>query len=232
MGPEHSAGARCRGRNDLPSRPPTHNPPPVPRTAPFLVIPLLLVGCGDDRELREWTPEDHVHPPQAQVDPSRVPQDQPQGSSEERAAAALWIVTCASCHGREGRGDGEAKPPGVQMTDFTDPAWQASTSDEELAQVIAEGRDLMPRFDDRINPRGIAALVGHIRRLNPEQPPQPEGGTEAAEEAPAPAQGAEDAEGAEPSEDAAPAQGAAPAPGPARAPDPARAPAAPPAAGE
>lgn len=201
----------------------------MPRTAPFLVISLLLVGCGEDRELREWTPEDHVHPPQAQVDPSRVPQEEPQGSSEERAAAALWLVSCASCHGREGRGDGEAKPPAAQMTDFTDPAWQASTSDQELAEVIAGGRNLMPRFDDRINPRGIAALVGHIRRLDPSyQPPQPEGGAEGADTVP-PEQGGEGAnttpaeqgaDGPEPSEDAAPAQGAAPAPAPAQAPAP------------
>ena len=147
-----------------------------------LVASILVAGCGEEREIREWTPEDHVHP--ARVDPNRVPQgssdvNEPQGSNEERAAAALWLVSCATCHGREGRGDGPARPPNVEMKDLTDPTWHAETTDEQIAQVILEGRGEMQGFGDRINPRGIAALVGHIRRMNPqaveeEEPQEPE----------------------------------------------------------
>ena len=42
-----------------------------------------------------------------------------------------WRRSCLSCHGAFGRGDG---PQGaaVKARDLTDPAWQASVSDEEL----------------------------------------------------------------------------------------------------
>ncbi len=153
----------------------------MPRLAAIVAL-LLAAACGEEKEIREWTPEDHAHPPEAEVDPARVPQgeggDAPQGTTTERAAAALWLMSCASCHGREGRGDGPERPPEAQMADLSDPAWQAAKTDEELAQVIATGRGLMPRFDDRINSFGIAALVAHIRQLSgeghgPGQPEQP-----------------------------------------------------------
>lgn len=128
---------------------------------------LLLSGCGDDRELREWTPEDHGQPPQSQADPSRIPGNQPTGTPQERAAAALWIMQCAGCHGRGGRGDGPEQPPGVQLPDFTRAEFQASRTDQELAAAITQGQGEMEGFGDRLPQQAIAALVGHIRRLGP-----------------------------------------------------------------
>lgn len=100
-------------------------------------------------------------------------------SSEDpiaRAAAALWNVSCAACHGRTGQGDGPQAPG--ELADFTDPAWQTETSDEEIARVIMEGRGMMPPFE-QIAPQGITALTAHIRKMNreaqpPTQQPQPE----------------------------------------------------------
>lgn len=136
-----------------------------------LFLGIVPAGCAGDPPIeREWTPADHGQPRNA--DPERTPReaeadDEPESpeATRARAARALWNVSCAGCHGRTGRGDGMEKPPGAQLPDLSDPAWQASRSDEELAQSIRDGKNLMPAFAERINPEGVRALVGHVRTL-------------------------------------------------------------------
>jgi hypothetical protein len=65
----------------------------------------------------------------------------------------------------------------ARTADFTTAEFQESRTDEQLAVVIAGGRGFMPAFQEQVNPRGIAALVRHIRRL---------GGAEVAPEGVAP----------------------------------------------
>lgn len=117
---------------------------------------LAAGGCGSERELREWTPEDHQPPPAGPTD--RVAADE-----DHDPEATLFRSRCASCHGADGRGHGVAAPPNVP--DFTEAAFQADRADEALARVIAEGRGLMPAFGDELTEAGIAAMVRYVRRL-------------------------------------------------------------------
>lgn len=55
----------------------------------------------------------------------------------------------------------------AQVPNFTDPAWQASRTDEQLAQGIVQGRGMMPAFGTQIAAEGIVALVRHVRSLGP-----------------------------------------------------------------
>ena len=125
---------------------------------------VLLLAC-DSRVApqREWRPEDHGQP--LQVDPSRVPQGEPakEEGGVERAATALWNVSCASCHGRDGRGQGPGRPPGAQIPDFTSADLQKQRTDDQLLQVIRDGRGMMPGFGKQVNEQGMAALVSLIR---------------------------------------------------------------------
>jgi mono/diheme cytochrome c family protein len=144
---------------------------------------LLAVGAcgGGEAPSREWTPADHGQP---SADDMRSPEPEatPPGAAEDpnaRAARALWNATCASCHGRDGRGQGSAPPPGARMPDFATAEWQGSRSDAQLGQVIREGRGMMPAFGKQVNEQGIAALVQHIRSFGADerpaggQPPEP-----------------------------------------------------------
>jgi mono/diheme cytochrome c family protein len=138
------------------------------RTAPLWLALALGWACGDPAPTREWTAADHGQPERA--DPDRTPNqaDAVEESDEQalaRAAAALWSVSCAGCHGRDGRGQGASRPPGAQIADFTDVAWQTSRSDAQLVQTIREGRGLMPAFGQQINDHGLRALTDHIRKL-------------------------------------------------------------------
>ena len=130
----------------------------------------LLGGCRKQPEqVREWKASDHGQPAEAQLDPSRRPDEKgPESmlSAEERAARALWAVSCASCHGRGGRGDGPGKPPGANVADLTNPAWQKSRTDEQIAEVIIKGRGMMPAFAEQIGKAGVVALVKLVRSMD------------------------------------------------------------------
>ncbi|MCA9582512.1 MAG: cytochrome c [Myxococcales bacterium] len=137
----------------------------------------VLSGCDKEPPRSEWTPADHRHPPESAVDPARVPAGSASKDPTIDAARALWRVTCASCHGVGGDGTGAGRPPGVTLANFADPAWQKTRTDGDLAAAIRDGRGLMPKFGDQINPTGIAALVAHIRSFDPtkaDQAPKPE----------------------------------------------------------
>lgn len=84
-----------------------------------------------------------------------------EGSGAARAMKA-WIAQCVRCHGRVGAGDGPDGPASAARN-LSDPAWQAATSDERIAEGIRRGRGLMPAFplpDDVVN-----GLVVLIRRM-------------------------------------------------------------------
>jgi mono/diheme cytochrome c family protein len=126
---------------------------------------VLLMACnGRGEPQREWRPEDHGQP--AQLDPSRTPEPAPaEQGGVDRAAEALFNVSCASCHGRDGVGQGPGRPPGAQLPDFTARQFQTQRSDADLMQVIRDGRGLMPPFGKQVNEQGLAALVARIRRF-------------------------------------------------------------------
>jgi len=160
-------GASHGLRPDRPQKPGTGL---GPRVLALALILLSVTGCSDAPTPTEvWEPSDHAQPPRQAVDPSRVPRERqprtepPQGQDRVAAAATLWRISCAGCHGAEGRGDGEAYEG--ELADYTDPEWQASITDEEIARAITLGQGAMPAFGEVLAPAGIAALVEHVRRF-------------------------------------------------------------------
>jgi mono/diheme cytochrome c family protein len=86
-------------------------------------------------------------------------------------ARRYYAERCASCHGDKGNGDGPGafaiKP---RPRDYTDPQWQTSVTDEELAKAIVKGgaavgkSTMMPaNYDLRSKPELTAALVALVR---------------------------------------------------------------------
>jgi len=129
-----------------------------------VVAPLLVACDGRVTPLREWRPEDHGQP-SAPSPTDEPPVREPEQGGVERAADALYSVSCATCHGRDGRGQGVGRPPGAVLPDFTSIEFQKQRSDLELLDVIRAGRGLMPPFGKQVNEQGLAALVARIRRF-------------------------------------------------------------------
>lgn len=77
--------------------------------------------------------------------------------------AALFQQKCAMCHGTDGKGFAAIKTP-----DFTDPKWQASVKDTEIAEVIKNGKKgtPMPAFGGKLKEEDIQGLVRYIRSFD------------------------------------------------------------------
>jgi len=74
---------------------------------------------------------------------------------------STWDSLCAGCHGQSGDG---SDPTGVSLgaRDLTDPVWQTSTTDEQIASSIAHGKGRMPAFS--LPSRTTKELVSMIRQ--------------------------------------------------------------------
>ena len=126
---------------------------------------LPLAGCERDASgLTEWTPADHDHqvePKRRRAGPSNLPAaPHAAPSTRNQVIDVTWARQCSSCHGKRGRGDGPSSTM-VKARDLTNPEWQASVNDEQLAKVIREGKDKMPAFN--LPDNVIAGLVQQVR---------------------------------------------------------------------
>src|SRR5262245_49211774 len=95
---------------------------------------LAVSACGEPAPKREWKPSDHGQPRvEAADDNARAPEAaDTTEDANVRAARALFIAACSGCHGRDGRGQGESRPPGAKVPDFTDASFQNSRTDAQL----------------------------------------------------------------------------------------------------
>jgi mono/diheme cytochrome c family protein len=73
----------------------------------------------------------------------------------------LYETKCAQCHGK----DGVAKPPGKGSRNFNDPAFQASSDDEAIAAITAEGKGKMPGYRSKLSAEQIRAVSAHVKTL-------------------------------------------------------------------
>ena len=81
-----------------------------------------------------------------------------------------WTKNCASCHGKEGKGDTKAGRK-ADVKDLTDAKYQASFTDEQMFKQIKEGMTdkngiaKMKAFSGTLSDEEIKALVAHVRGL-------------------------------------------------------------------
>lgn len=102
-----------------------------------------------------------------------------EGISADIDAEELWRTTCASCHGRDGKGQTRVgRRSGVE--DLTEADYQDSFSDERAFKSIKigmerNGRELMKPFgegfseDNGLSDEEILALVEYTREFGPEE---------------------------------------------------------------
>ncbi len=114
-----------------------------------LALAIPLASCSKKRETSEWMPSDHDrNDEKASQQPVGEPTEKPTAAPSAQAAGPnpTWAASCAPCHGLAGRGDGPLSRA-VRARDLSDPAWQASTADTDIAEVVVKGRGKMPAFD-------------------------------------------------------------------------------------
>jgi cytochrome c oxidase cbb3-type subunit 3 len=129
--------------------------------------------------LREWRVADHRHtteatPESAEQAPQVTGSAEPPLPGLDEVTIAAWRRACTGCHGQLGRGDG---PQGAMMKarDLSDPAWQETASDAQIAETITKGRGRMPPV--ALPAATVDGLVHLVRlfnrnRVRPPESPQ------------------------------------------------------------
>src|SRR4051794_21099869 len=81
----------------------------------------------------------------------------------DEATVKLFESKCASCHAKDGTG-ATVMGKALKVKDFKEPDVQ-KMSDDDLATLIAKGKDKMPGVEKTATPQQIKALVGYTREL-------------------------------------------------------------------
>jgi len=77
-------------------------------------------------------------------------------------AAEVYAKNCASCHGKDGKGDTMMGKKN-KVKDYTDAKAQASFTDAEALKVILEGKEKMKGYKDKITEAEAKEQVKYIR---------------------------------------------------------------------
>ncbi len=79
-------------------------------------------------------------------------------------------LKCASCHGKDGKGQGPAaKAMKLKASDWTDKAAMENLTDDFLNEIIANGgkavnkSNRMPAYSKKLKPAEVADLVAYVR---------------------------------------------------------------------
>lgn len=80
-----------------------------------------------------------------------------------------WTQHCASCHGKDGKGETKAGKK-AQVKDLTDAKYQESFTDEKAVKQIKEGmkdgeKEKMKPFASKLSDDEIKDLVAHLRKF-------------------------------------------------------------------
>ena len=138
----------------------------------LLLAAALLAACG-----KNSTP-----PPPASGTPNAKPESGPRRAPSASASAAsgdgdqaakMFATVCATCHGADGTGKGPASESlNPKPRDYTDAAWQASVTDDQLKETIVKGGQAVgkspmmpgqPQLKD--HPEVLDGLVKIIRQF-------------------------------------------------------------------
>jgi mono/diheme cytochrome c family protein len=76
--------------------------------------------------------------------------------------ATVFGAKCALCHGKDGAGLPNWKAKG--QPDFTNPDWQNSHTDAQIADSIRNGKGkFMPPFKAKLSDEDVASVVARVR---------------------------------------------------------------------
>ena len=131
----------------------------------IVVAPLTSAG----RVPQQAGAPDAAASPQAAA-PAAAGQKNPVKPTAESQAKAkqLYSIDCSMCHNDNGNGKSDlAGSMGLTLPDFTDPKSLATKSDQELFDLLRNGKDKMPGEDPgRAKDSDVWTLVIYVRNLS------------------------------------------------------------------
>ena len=124
----------------------------------------LIAGCGNKSE---QSSTDGTTSTQTETTPAPAAT-----ATVEMDGAKIYAEKCTVCHGPGGKGDG---PGGAALNpkprDHTDGAYMNSRTDEQLLEVLHNGKGAMPAWKGILTDDQLKAVLAHVRSLaNPPYP--------------------------------------------------------------
>jgi cytochrome c5 len=109
--------------------------------------------------------------------PRPVPQDQAAAAAKnptkptpasQADAKKIYSVDCAMCHGDNGNGKTDlASGMQLKLDDWTDPKSLSGKSDQDLFNIIRNGKDKMPpEAEGRAKDTAVWNLIFYIRKMS------------------------------------------------------------------
>lgn len=133
----------------------------------MLLVLVLIAACGKNNE----PPPETTGVPNAKQE-SGPGKRRPAAMNGAEQARKMYDTMCAMCHGIDGMGDGQmAEKLTPRPRNYTDAAWQASVTDEEIKKTIMLGGQAtgkspsMPAWSSQLKdqPEVLDGLVQIIR---------------------------------------------------------------------
>ncbi len=148
--------------------------------------PLLVIALASSFATSLWACGKNDKPPaptsgspgaKPESGPSARPSGGGGGGSPDETAMAMFRDVCAMCHGPGGKGDGQAAASlNPKPRDYTDAAWQASVTDDDIRKIILGGGQavgkspMMPAQEQlKSRPEVVDALVRIVRGFGPKK---------------------------------------------------------------
>jgi mono/diheme cytochrome c family protein len=96
-----------------------------------LALSLLAAGCGKNSQ----------PPPPSSGSPGAQKESGPSApAGQPSQAQAMFNTVCVMCHGPDGTGNGPAASTlNPRPRNYTDAAWQASVTDDQIKDIILKG---------------------------------------------------------------------------------------------
>jgi mono/diheme cytochrome c family protein len=139
-------------------------------SAVFLIlvfVSFLNIGCSNEEHFSHMGEEEH-HGSHGMASPEAMKGRNPISATKESVGRGreTFMKLCAVCHGTSAQGDGQAagnlKHPPADLTKTA-----GHDSDSDIALIIANGRDSMPGWKNKLNANEIWDVTNYIQSLNP-----------------------------------------------------------------
>ncbi len=123
----------------------------------------LIAGCGGKSQ---QSSSEGTNATQTQTQAGTPAASGTSAEPVELDGAKIYAERCAVCHGPNGKGDG---PGGAALNpkprDHTDGKYMNSRTDEQLLEVIHNGKNAMPAWKGILTEDQMKAVLKHVRSL-------------------------------------------------------------------
>ncbi len=134
----------------------------------FAFAHALIVGCGGSQESGNQASSSSASPTTTQTPPPAQPAADTGAVAADPVAHGkqVYQARCVLCHGPQGKGDGPAAAAlNPKPRNHTDGAYMNSRTDEQLLEVIHNGKGGMPAWKGVLSEKEMQDVLKYVRTL-------------------------------------------------------------------